>query len=174
MSRGKSRKGRRKVRVSETASRVVVQVYHTGQGQDERVEASRPCPRTPWPRHGLDSAWSCVSNPHRESGTRWRAAADVGQAEASEGTASGRQKGRDGNRLGNSVGAHSPRTGEDPRSAESTRRGAVGKRGLDSGDVLPGRMSPLRRCKRRGVIAGFTYPHAIDDAYPDVGQGSHG
>ena len=40
MSRGKSRKGRSKVRVGEAASLVVVQVYHTGQGQDERAEAS--------------------------------------------------------------------------------------------------------------------------------------
>ena len=102
MSRVKSRKGRRqeKVRVGKAASRVVVQVYHTGQGQDERAEASHPRPRAPWPLPGLDSVWSCASNPHRESGTRWRAAADVGQAGASGGKAHGRQKGRDGNRLG--------------------------------------------------------------------------
>ena len=63
------------MKVGEAASRVVVQVYHTGQGQDERAHP-RP---SPLPR-GLDSAWSLASNPHRESGTRWRAAADVGQA----------------------------------------------------------------------------------------------
>ena len=128
MSRGKSRKGRSKVRVGETASRVVVQVYHTGQGQDERAEASRPRPSTPWPGHGLDSVWSCASNPHRESGTRWRAAADVGQAEASEGKAHGRQKGRDGNRLGNSVGAHSPALARDLaalRATQEVRPGGV-------------------------------------------------
>src|SRR6266536_3456833 len=62
MSRGKSRKGRSKVRVGEAASRVVVQVYHTAQGQDERAEASGPRPGTPWPRHGLDSVWACASN----------------------------------------------------------------------------------------------------------------
>ena len=173
MSRVKNGKGRSKMRVGEAASRVVVQVYHTGQGQDERAAASRPRPGTPGPRHGLDSVWSLASNPHRESGTRWRAAADVGQAEASEGKAHSRQKGGDGNRLGNSVGAHSPRTGEGPRSAESHPRSATRRRGLDLGDVSPGRMSPLRRCKRRGLIAGLAHPHAIDDSHPDVGQGSH-
>jgi hypothetical protein len=54
MSRVKSRKGGRQVSVGEAASRVGEQVYHTGQGQDERAEASRPHPRT-WPPHGLDS-----------------------------------------------------------------------------------------------------------------------
>ncbi len=65
------------MKVGEAASRVVVQVYHSGQGQDERA----PTPQ-PLLLHGLDSLWSLVSNPHRESGTRWRAAADVGQASA--------------------------------------------------------------------------------------------
>ena len=35
------------MKVGEAASRVVVQVYHTGQGQDERAQASRPRPGTP-------------------------------------------------------------------------------------------------------------------------------
>jgi hypothetical protein len=61
------------MKVGEAASRVVMQVYHTGQGQDERARP-RPGPLL----RGLDSAWSVSSNPHRESGTRWRAAADVG------------------------------------------------------------------------------------------------
>src|SRR5258708_6695327 len=113
MSRVKTRrKGRSKMSVGEAASRVVVQVYHTGQGQDERAEASRRRPHPPWPRHGLDSVWSLASNPHRESGTRWRAAADVGATGTAAGPAHGRQKGRDGNRLGDSVGAQAPCTGE--------------------------------------------------------------
>jgi len=61
------------MKMGEAASRVVVAVYHTGQGQDTRARTQ--------PLHllrGLDSAWSFVSNPHRESGTRWRTAADVG------------------------------------------------------------------------------------------------
>src|SRR5207244_9925681 len=110
MSRVKTRKGGSKMKVGEAASRVVVQVYHTGQGQDERAR--------PRPFHllrGLDSAWSGGSNPHRESGTRWWAAADVGAAGASAGTAHGRQKGHDGNRLGDSVGAQAPCAGERPR-----------------------------------------------------------
>src|SRR6266700_5326448 len=94
MSRVKTGKGKRKVSVGEAASRVVMQVYHTGQGQDERAPTAQPRLL-----HGLDSVWSVASNPHRESGTRWRAAADVGQVGASEGKAHGRQKGRDGNRL---------------------------------------------------------------------------
>ena len=72
MSRGKTRKGGSKVKVGEAASRVEVPVYHTGQGQDERART-----RPPHLLRGLDSAWSIGSNPHRESGTRWRAAADV-------------------------------------------------------------------------------------------------
>src|SRR5260221_14135871 len=73
MSRGTNRKGRSKMNVGEAASRVGEPVYHTGQGQDERAR-----PRPPHLLRGLDSAWSGGSNPHRESGTRWRAAADVG------------------------------------------------------------------------------------------------
>ena len=45
----------------EVASRVVVPVYHTGQGQDERARTR--------PQHllrGLDSVWSLALNPHRE------------------------------------------------------------------------------------------------------------
>src|SRR5258706_14288076 len=122
MSRAKTGKGRKKVSVSEAASRVVVSVYHTGQGQDERAEASHTRPRPHWPGHGLDSAWSFASNPHRESGTRWRAAADVGQASASAGTVHSRQKGRHGNRLGDSVGAKAAGTGEGTRSVMSTQR----------------------------------------------------
>jgi len=91
------------MKVGEAASRVVVQVYHTGQGQDERARP-RPFPLL----RGLDSVWSGVSNPHRESGTRWRAAADVGAAGTPKGPAHGRQKGRAGNRLGDSVGAQAP------------------------------------------------------------------
>src|SRR6266851_745000 len=101
MSRVKTRKGGSKVKVGEAASRVEVPVYHTGQGQDERARTR--------PSHllrGLDSAWSVASNPHRESGTRWRAAADVGAAGRYAGPAHGRQKGRGGNRLGDSVGAY--------------------------------------------------------------------
>ena len=93
------------MRVGEAASRVVVPVYHTGQGQDERAEAKPLWRHHRLPLHGLDSAWSFALNPHRESGTRWRAAADVGQAGTSEATVHGRQGGCDGNRLGDSVGA---------------------------------------------------------------------
>src|SRR6266852_4460021 len=136
MSRGTNGKGRSKLNVGEAASHVGVQVYHTGQGQDERART-----RPPHLLRGLDSAWSGGSNPHRESGTRWRAAADVG---AGQSQVSRSAEGLRGNRLGDSVGAPSPHTGEGPRSAESTQRGATGRRGLDSGHVLPGRMSQLR------------------------------
>jgi len=67
--------------MGEGASRAVAQVYYAGQGQDERA----PTPHSLL-LHGLDSAWSGASNPHRESGTRWRAAADVGQAGTAEQT----------------------------------------------------------------------------------------
>jgi hypothetical protein len=40
---------------------------------------------------GLDMAWLWKSNPHRESGTRSWAAADVGQTEAPEGLLRGRR-----------------------------------------------------------------------------------
>ena len=172
MSSAKNGKGKTKVSVSEAASRVGKQVYHTGQGQDERTEASHPRPHAPWPRSGLDSAWSGASNPHRESGTRWRAAADVGATGTAVGAAHGRQEGRSGNRLGDSVGAQTPCTGEGLRSAENTQRGATGQRGSDSGDVLLGCVSVPRCFKGRGLIAGFAHPHAIADAYPDVGQGA--
>jgi hypothetical protein len=139
--------------VGEAASRVVVPVYHTGQGQDERART-----RPPYHLRGLDSAWSVVSNPHRESGTRWRAAADVGQAGRCRGSAHARQKGRGGNRLGGSVGASAPRTGERPRSAERAHWGVTDRDGLDSGGVWPGRMRPLRRFKDGRLIAGLVGP----------------
>src|SRR5260370_19437884 len=69
MSRVTTRKRGSKVNVGEVASRVGVQVYHTGQGQDERTR----------PAHllrGLDSPWSEALNPHRAPGTQWRAAAN--------------------------------------------------------------------------------------------------
>jgi len=106
--------------VGEAASRVVMPVYHSGQGQDERPEASRARPRTPWPLDGLDSLWSVASNPHRESGTRWRAAADVG---AGAGQRSRSAEGRRGNRWGDSVGAGALRTHEGLRSAEPAQGG---------------------------------------------------
>src|ERR1700687_6373126 len=114
MSRVKTRKGKRKVRVGEAASRVEVQVYHSGQGQDKRAPTAQPLLL-----HGLDSLWSLASNPHRESGTRWWAAADVGQASASKGKTTGRRAVRDGNRLGDSVGAKALNTAEGPGSVES-------------------------------------------------------
>src|SRR5579859_5772467 len=167
MSRAANRKGKSKVSMNEAASGVGKQVYHTGQGRDERART-----RPPHLLRGLDSAWSVGSNPHRESGTRWRAAADVGQAGTAEAPAHGRQSRRDGNRLGDSVGAASPTPSEGPCSAESHQGGATGRRGRDSGDVLAGSMSQLRRFKGRGLIAGLVLPHAIDDSHPDVGQGS--
>jgi hypothetical protein len=160
------------VKVSEAASRVGKQVYHTGQGQDERTEASRPRAHAPWPRSGLDSAWSLVSNPHRESGTRCRAAADVGATGTSAGAAHGRKKRRYGYRWGDSVGAQAPCTREGLRSAERAQQGMTARGGLDSGHVLPGRVSAPRRFKGRGLIAGLADPHAVDDAHPDVGQGA--
>ena len=42
------------------------------QGQDERAPTTLLSHL-----HGLDAAWSGASTPPRESGTRWRAAADV-------------------------------------------------------------------------------------------------
>ena len=59
---------------------------------------------TPHHLRGLDMAWLWKSNPHRESGTRSRAAADVGQAGKHEGAPHGRLMGRFGDRLGDSVG----------------------------------------------------------------------
>src|SRR5258708_778629 len=127
------------------------------QGQDERT----PTPQ-PLLLHGLDSLWSGGSLPDRESGTRWRAAADGGAAGASPGEAHGREIRHDGNRLGDSVGAHAHCASEEPRSAESHQRGATGRCGLDSGDVLPRCMSQPRRFKRHGLIVGLALPHAID------------
>src|SRR5258708_7138612 len=124
MSRAKNGKGKSKVSVSEAASRVGKQVYHTGQGQDERTEASHPGSHAPWPRSGLDSAWSGASNPHRESGTRWRAAADVGATGTAAGAAHGRQSRRDANRLGDSIGARTPCTSGGLRTAERLQHGA--------------------------------------------------
>jgi hypothetical protein len=72
MSRAKNEKGTSKVSVGESASRVGREVYHTGQGQDERAR-TQPSPL----QRGLDSVRPEVSNPHRESGTRWWAAADI-------------------------------------------------------------------------------------------------
>ena len=109
--------------VSEAASRVGKQVYHAGQGQDERAR-TRPAHLL----RGLDSAWSVASNPHRESGTRWRAAADVGATRISAGAAHGREIRHDGNRLGDSVGAPSPRLPWDKaalRGIKRTRRAGV-------------------------------------------------
>src|SRR5258708_32368528 len=97
MSRGTNRKGRSKMNVGDAASRVGEPVYHTGQGQDERAR-TRPPPLL----RGLDSAWSGGSDPHREPGARGRAAADVG---AGLGQGARLAAGRDGGRLGASVGA---------------------------------------------------------------------
>jgi hypothetical protein len=124
---------------SEAASRAARQGYHTGQGQDEHAAAYSPCPQDHRPLHGLDSAWSWAGNPHRESGTRSRAAADVGQTEALKGAPHARQKGADGDRLGDSVGP-------------------LGRRG----------MLPLRQLKDGRLIAGVGEPHAIDDAHPHL------
>jgi hypothetical protein len=63
MSRVRTRKEGSKVNASEAASRVGEQVYHAGQGQDERAH-----PRLPHLLRGLDSAWSGGSNPHRQRG----------------------------------------------------------------------------------------------------------
>ena len=156
------------MKVGEAASRVVVPVYHTGQGQDERAH-TRPAHLL----RGLDSAWSVASNPHRESATRWRAAADVGEAGRCAAPAHGWQKGRAGNRLGDSVGVHAACTGEGLRSAERAQQGVMGRGDLDSGDGLVGRVSPLRRFKGRGLIAGLVDPHAVEDAHPHIGKRSY-
>ncbi len=49
-----------------------------------RPRRARPH-RSPHHLRGLDMAWPSGSNPHRESGTRSRAAADVGQASTPRG-----------------------------------------------------------------------------------------
>jgi len=155
MSRVTNRKGRSKVSVGEAASRVGEPVYHTGQGQDERARP-RPAHRL----RGLDSAWSGGSNPHRESGTRWRAAADVG---AGQGQGSRSAEGRRGNRLGDSVGAQAPCAGERSRSVQRSPWGATQRCGrLSSGGVWPRRMRKPRCFKGGRLIAGLVHPHAVD------------
>ena len=154
------------MKVGEDASSVGMQGYHTDQGQDERAH---PRPRL-LPR-GLDLVWSLASTPHWESGTRWWAAVDVG---ATESMAHGRHKGRHGNRLGDSVGVQDSSTGEGPRSAEGIQGVAMGRGSLDSGDVLARHMSLLCRFKGCGAIAGLVHPHAIENAHPYIGQGTHG
>jgi hypothetical protein len=152
------------VRRSEVASRVGEQVYHGGQGQDERAH-----PRAPHLLRGLDSAWSGRSNPHRESGTRCRAAADVG---AALGATPGRQGGHGGNRLGDSVGAEASATSEGPRRAGHAQQGRMVKSGLDSGRRLTGRMGPPSRFTSRGLIGLLGLPDGVENARPDIGQGS--
>ena len=164
MSRVKTRKGGIKVSGSEAASRVGKQVYHTDQGQDERAH-----PRAPSLLRGLDSAWSVVSNPHRESGTRCRAAADVGAPLAA---AHGRQQEHGGNRLGDSVGAEVSATTEGPRSAAPAHPGKMVKSGRDSSRRLAERMGPPGRFKGRGVIRLLGLPDRIENARPDIGQRS--
>src|SRR5438876_1121102 len=137
MSRAKNGKGKSKMSASEAASRVGKPVYHIGQGQDERARR-----RFLHLLRGLDSAWSVGSNPHRESGTRWWAAADVG---AGQSQLSRSAEGRGGNRLGDSVGAEALRTREGLRIAESAQRGVMEWGGVDSGGVWPGPMCKPRR-----------------------------
>jgi hypothetical protein len=147
--------------VGEAASRVGMQVYHTGQGQGERAHP-RPRPLL----RGLDSAWLVIGNPHRESGTRWRAAADVG--ERAEGAVHARQKGRAGNRVGDSVGAQDIGTREESRSAVRSRRAVAGKRSLELGR-LPA-VGQLSGFKRLALLARLIHPPAIHNAHPDVCQ----
>src|SRR5260370_5763498 len=132
------------------------------QGQDERAEASPLSPHA-WPGHGLAAAWSGGSLPHRESGTRWRAAADVGATGTSAGTAHGRRSRRTGTRLGDSIGTQAPCAGESTRSAQRSPRGATQRGGrLHSGSVWPRRMRTPRCFKGRRLIAGLVHPHAVD------------
>ena len=93
-----------RTRVDEAASCAARRVYHTGQGQDEHAAARSPGRKHSLPLHGLDSAWSWGANPHRESGTRWRAAADVGQESLSSQAPHGKPERRRGDRFGDSVG----------------------------------------------------------------------
>jgi len=150
------------VRGSETASRVGEQVHHAGQGQDERAH-----PPAPHLLRGLDSVWSLVSNPHRESGTRCRAAADVG---APRGAAHGRQRDHGGNRLGDSVGAEACGTGKGPRSAAPAQESRMDKSGMDSDRGLVERMGLPGRFKGRGVIGLLGLPDGIENARLDIGQ----
>ncbi len=128
------------------------------QGQDERA---RPRP-VPFLR-GTDSAWAAGSLSHRESGTRWRAAAD-GRSD----------RDLSGNRVGDAVGAQAPCAGESTRSAQRSPKGATQRCGrLHSGSVWPRRMRKPRCFKGRCLIAGLVHPHAVEDAHPDIGQGAH-
>ena len=147
---------------SEAASRVGKRVYHAGQGQDERAHL-----RAPSLLRGLDSAWSLVSNPHRESGTRCQAAADVGAPVAA---AHGRQQEHGGNRLGDSVGAEASATSKGPCSAAHAQRGRMGKSGLDSGRRLAVCMGPPGRFKGRALIGLLGLPDSVVNARPDMGQ----
>ena len=150
------------MRGSEAASRVGEPVYHPGQGQDERAH-----PPAPHLLRGLDSAWSLVRNPHRESGTRCRAAADVG---APLGAAPGRQREHGGNRLGDSVGAKASATSKGSRSAAPAQEGKMVKSGMDSGCRLAQRMGPSSRFKGRGVIGLLGLPDGVENPRPDSGQ----
>jgi hypothetical protein len=85
-------------------------VCHTSQGQDERAPT-----RLPRLLRGLDLAWRRVGNPHRESGTRWRAAADVGQAAGPRRPSASSRKGTIREPFGDSVGAR--RGGDMPQVA---------------------------------------------------------
>jgi hypothetical protein len=70
------------------ASRAASQVCHTGQGQDERAPTPPHTSCTALTRRGFEEI-----NPHRESGTRSRAAADVGAvALPGRGFCSGRRR----------------------------------------------------------------------------------
>jgi hypothetical protein len=164
--KGQKRKGGSQVRGSEAASRVGEPVYHAGQGQDERAHSQA----SPLLR-GLDSTWSVVSNPHRESGTRCRAAADVG---AARGAAHGRPRGHGGNRLGDSVGAEASGTAKGPGSAAPAQEGKMVKSGLDSGRGLAERMRLPGLLKERGLIRLLGLPDSVENACPDIGQGSDG
>ena len=159
MSRSTKGKGKSKVSASEAASRVGRPVYHAGQGRDKRSQANRPRPHALWPDSGLDSAWSVALNPHRESGTRWRAAADVGATAPAVGATHGWRNRRSENRVGDSVGAQAHCTDEGLRSVERTQRSATQRAGSNSGDTLARRVGLLCRFKGRGLIAGLVHPH---------------
>jgi hypothetical protein len=89
-----------------STSRAALPVYHTGQGQDERAP-THPCPScTALTQRGFEAL-----NPHRESGTRSRAAADVGQAAARKAHTLHEQLNRCiGDRFGDSVGQNTGTT----------------------------------------------------------------
>ena len=134
-----------RARVGEAASRAARRVYHTGQGQDKHAAEGSAWGQGRGPLHGLDSAWSWGGNPHRESGTRWRAAADVGQTSLEKQSSHGKPERRGGDRLGDSVG--------------------------ELGGMS---MSPLGCLKDGSLIAFALDPHGVDDAHPHVGQGADG